>query len=238
MVLSYDYDYRYYSPGLGRWVNRDQIEERKDTQLYLFCRSVAITSIDKYGHVAGNVTWVDHAGNLLGTYMDIPVEYVTSSSIKGALGRTTFEIDTKRVVPIIGRICKIRIISRIRVDDTLPVDNPSGTFAGYDEHDLVMTTGGIGNQFTREMVAIHEYGHASAEWDFLTSIEAALQSFIGSYSLDMIVDAARTTISKSAGYKSNTALGANNATECWFWIQPYPEIVPPMGLHDMELRRN
>jgi hypothetical protein len=198
---------------------------------------VAITSIDKYGHAAGDVTWVDHAGNLLGTYMDIPVEYVTSSSIGGALGRTSFDIDTKRTVPLIGKICKIRIVSRIRVDDALPIDNPRLTIVGYNEHDLTMTTGGIGNKFTREMTATHEYGHASAEWDFQTSIEAALQPFIGTYSLDMTVDAARTTIARSAGYKATTAFNANDNTKTWFYFQPYTKEIPPI-LYNNEWRRN
>jgi len=40
---------RYYSPELGRWMNRDPIGERGGVNLYLFCLNTAISSSDPVG---------------------------------------------------------------------------------------------------------------------------------------------------------------------------------------------
>ncbi|MDF2441476.1 MAG: hypothetical protein JWN98_2460, partial [Abditibacteriota bacterium] len=45
----YDYGYRFYSPGLGRWLNRDPIEETGGLNLYGFVGNNAANSVDPYG---------------------------------------------------------------------------------------------------------------------------------------------------------------------------------------------
>ena len=46
----YYYGYRYYSPVLMRWLNRDPIEERGGINLYGYCGNNALCSIDPYGN--------------------------------------------------------------------------------------------------------------------------------------------------------------------------------------------
>ncbi|NQU39968.1 MAG: RHS repeat-associated core domain-containing protein [Lentisphaerae bacterium] len=43
------YGYRYYSPELGRWLNRDLIGERGGLNLYAFLGNAAVTSVDPFG---------------------------------------------------------------------------------------------------------------------------------------------------------------------------------------------
>lgn len=45
----YYYGYRYYSPNLGRWLNRDPIEEQGGLNLYGFCKNKALDSFDLLG---------------------------------------------------------------------------------------------------------------------------------------------------------------------------------------------
>lgn len=45
----YYYGYRFYSPTLGRWLNRDPLEEHGGKNLYYFCRNNAIDNLDFLG---------------------------------------------------------------------------------------------------------------------------------------------------------------------------------------------
>ena len=48
------YGYRYYSSDLGRWINRDSIEERGGVNLYSFNRNDALNRIDILGNIPCN----------------------------------------------------------------------------------------------------------------------------------------------------------------------------------------
>jgi len=41
--------YRFYSPGLGRWINRDPVSERGGMNLYLYCANSPPSSLDPWG---------------------------------------------------------------------------------------------------------------------------------------------------------------------------------------------
>ena len=43
------YGYRHYSPSLGRWINRDPIEEQGGLNLYAFCANNGIENADPWG---------------------------------------------------------------------------------------------------------------------------------------------------------------------------------------------
>ncbi|MEI7902986.1 MAG: RHS repeat-associated core domain-containing protein, partial [bacterium] len=43
------YGYRYYSPGLGRWINRDQIQEKGGLNVYSFLRNCSVNAVDLFG---------------------------------------------------------------------------------------------------------------------------------------------------------------------------------------------
>ncbi len=45
----YDYGYRFYNAGLGRWINRDPIGEEGGVHLYAFVGNDAVNSWDEYG---------------------------------------------------------------------------------------------------------------------------------------------------------------------------------------------
>ena len=45
----YYYGRRYYSPDLGRWLNRDPIEEEGGVNLYAFCDNCPLLDVDPYG---------------------------------------------------------------------------------------------------------------------------------------------------------------------------------------------
>jgi RHS repeat-associated protein len=40
------YGYRYYSPTLGRWINRDPAAEKYDLHLYSYCRNLPVSALD------------------------------------------------------------------------------------------------------------------------------------------------------------------------------------------------
>ena len=64
------YNYRYYSPELGRWTKRDSIEEEGGKNLYRFTSNNPIFTIDIYGLIA-----VNHSPKIQGipyTYADLP----------------------------------------------------------------------------------------------------------------------------------------------------------------------
>ena len=50
----YCYGYRYYIPGVGRWLSRDPIEELGGINLYAFCYNRAIGLYDRLGAQPGN----------------------------------------------------------------------------------------------------------------------------------------------------------------------------------------
>jgi len=54
------YGYRYYSPELGRWVNRDPIEEKGGGNLYAFVLNQAIYLFDVFGHEASSAAGQDN----------------------------------------------------------------------------------------------------------------------------------------------------------------------------------
>ena len=53
----YYYGYRFYSPSLMRWLNRDPIEEEGGLNLYVFCCNNALGHHDKLGNAAA-LTWM------------------------------------------------------------------------------------------------------------------------------------------------------------------------------------
>ena len=45
----YDYGYRFYSPGLGKWINRDPVQESGGINLYGYVKNNPVNRIDPYG---------------------------------------------------------------------------------------------------------------------------------------------------------------------------------------------
>src|SRR5690606_20285317 len=66
----YYYGYRFYSPGLGKWINRDPIAESGGLNLYGFVGNGSVNAIDPYGLVASVVI---NPGNKITIY--VPIQY-------------------------------------------------------------------------------------------------------------------------------------------------------------------
>jgi RHS repeat-associated protein len=62
------YLYRFYSPQLGRWINRDPIEEAGGINLYGFVGNNGVSGIDPLGYVA-RATVVSAVREVLGSYL-------------------------------------------------------------------------------------------------------------------------------------------------------------------------
>jgi RHS repeat-associated protein len=45
----YDYGFRFYSPGLGRWINRDPIREQGGANMYAFSGNTPLNAMDANG---------------------------------------------------------------------------------------------------------------------------------------------------------------------------------------------
>ena len=65
------YGYRYYSPEMGRWINRDPIGERGGYNVYAFVENQPVNKVDKLGLEAVN-EWSN-------TSCKIPMKTVTET---------------------------------------------------------------------------------------------------------------------------------------------------------------
>ena len=61
----YNYGYRFYSPGFGRWINRDPLEEAGGLNVYGFGPNSPINGYDEYG-----LDWIDDGSNFFGGWGD------------------------------------------------------------------------------------------------------------------------------------------------------------------------
>ncbi len=66
----YSYGFRFYNSGLGRWINRDPIEEGGGLNIYAMVGNNPVNMVDAYGLVA---TVVINPGNKITIYL--PIEY-------------------------------------------------------------------------------------------------------------------------------------------------------------------
>jgi RHS repeat-associated protein len=61
----YNYGYRFYAPGMGRWINRDPIGESGGLNLYAFGPNSPVNGYDPYG-----MDWLDNSSNLASGWGD------------------------------------------------------------------------------------------------------------------------------------------------------------------------
>ena len=72
----YSYGYRFYAPGLGRWINRDPIEENGGVNLYTMVGNDPVNAIDSYGLAQVVLRWREVIGGANHSYLLI---YETNS---------------------------------------------------------------------------------------------------------------------------------------------------------------
>jgi RHS repeat-associated protein len=67
----YYYGYRFYSPGLGRWINRDPIQEAGGINIYAFVGNQSINQIDENGLLGVVITGELNAEAGVGPYLSV-----------------------------------------------------------------------------------------------------------------------------------------------------------------------
>jgi RHS repeat-associated protein len=77
----YYYGYRYYSPMLQRWINRDPIEEEGGLNLYEFCKNDSFNYYDYLGHIPDFATFWSE-------YNNYRYKYKTAKNIWDIIGGT------------------------------------------------------------------------------------------------------------------------------------------------------
>ena len=79
----YDFGFRFYSPGMGRWLNRDPIREAGGVNLYAMVDNNPLSSVDDYGLIPNKVDPRIIAGNQQEVYANV-------MSIGESIGLGTF----------------------------------------------------------------------------------------------------------------------------------------------------
>ena len=185
------YQRRFYSPDLGRWLNRDPIDEDGGVNLYCICDNNLVMYFDELGMVkvtvisgAATSPWERfQTGN---QYKDVVVESVSD------IGIVETQLGTKNGVfryPYANNLeigdCEIRIYVEIQVSNLLSsdtkrddiihvknhdVDSPRGQSTGY-------SIGTSGKRPPRGAIIAHEQGHALAYLAALSRFISALERF-------------------------------------------------------------
>jgi RHS repeat-associated protein len=74
------YGHRYYNPALGRFLGRDQIQEKGGLNLYAFCQNNGVNSWDELGDMWA---WLAKVCNWLGFDVDTPKDDNTPNAVSG-----------------------------------------------------------------------------------------------------------------------------------------------------------
>ena len=76
----YDFGLRFYSPGMGRWMNRDPLEEEGGVNLYAMVGNDPINNADPYG-----LDWLDDASNFSAGWGDM-LTFGGTDWVRGKMG--------------------------------------------------------------------------------------------------------------------------------------------------------
>ena len=102
------YNYRYYNPMLGRWINRDPIEEQGGSNLYTMANNNTISRFDILGlwgadiHKTGTIRWLiglgykENAANLIGTADENVDNFFEDKSPLPAVGNQGYHFNMSR----------------------------------------------------------------------------------------------------------------------------------------------
>jgi RHS repeat-associated protein len=162
----YYYGYRYYAPELGRWVNRDPIEEQGGVNQYLASRNNAVGLIDSLGLCPIFVT-EDESGVVTEARRasDIKLVTVDKASSFGKVDRAMDSGGGAFMVTPIFKGCDFSIRMSIYYITPKKIYK-SGTEYSYHPHATI----NIGNDSRQqgdipfEALRVHEGGHAYGYW--------------------------------------------------------------------------
>ncbi|GAA5142419.1 hypothetical protein GCM10023213_28340 [Prosthecobacter algae] len=82
----YNYGYRYYSPGLGRWLSRDPIGESGGVNIYTYALNRSVNALDYLGLEIEEVPDADCFGPITGKQTKVPLSVKKSGKILNKLG--------------------------------------------------------------------------------------------------------------------------------------------------------
>ena len=123
--------YRYYSPALGRWVNRDPIGEAGGVSLYRLLRNDPVTRLDWLGlrdvHGTLELVYRDKSGNLrsLTASTDVNEIGIEYTAPPGSAGLISFDLDAAEMTSPAyrrhgqGEWCTVRIRLSIQLSSRL-----------------------------------------------------------------------------------------------------------------------
>ncbi len=175
----YYYGYRFYSPELHRWLNRDPIEEEGGLNLYAFCGNDGVNGCDQHGLASVKcVAWVPVSGFIdkfrhrgaaskLIDVKDVDDIHVDSEPLTSPWGYFNYPIDD---IYVLDGDCEITLNLSIVVSTALSESGSKGTRYSYSMHRNVGGSLGGGesgafgtsNKPLKGAVAAHEKGHAEA----------------------------------------------------------------------------
>jgi RHS repeat-associated protein len=236
----YYYGYRFYSPSLGRWINRDPIGELGGINVYGFVRNSPLGNLDKLGLSCVKVYTFRSGGMLAGSWKqakteeDVEVSYRNLRGELGAFGAppTIMQFADKK------NKCDIEVSVQIYLKPNLPILPTKGAHYFYLEHYPQSGTeylgGGIswstapGKSPTRGSVLDHEKGHARAFFKYtLPCFEAAVESYCGKVltaSDQSAIEAALNNCRKNTA--KNSAQEANYSERLHYDLNGYKRLFP------------
>ena len=218
----YYYGYRYYSPPLMRWLNRDPIEEDGGENLYAFCGNNGVANFDSLCKIP--VKFVSWRESLSG-YENVEVHAVSDIEVETGTMRDHGGF-SPIFVPSSGQ-CELEVRLKITLSDGLVHHAPNSVSYTYQPHfakagsDIlgggVSSTIPYGQPQIYDEVLAHERGHAWAFLLFTKPIFEAYASTVKAPVKSSDVPILKRMFSKSRMLSaSKSAEYANEATINWF----------------------
>ena len=225
----YYYGYRFYSPVLMRWLNRDPIGETGGLNLYGFCHNASVRRVDSMGNIPVAVeTWkrnvflqrIINGGDKYSIVSvrkpsDISVENMTSSTKWGLFARS-LRIEN----------CRVVVTLRILLNERMPETGRKDVTYQYKPH--VGDEGGVsfttdGSPQIRGGILAHELGHARA---FLETFLPKFQSEVDRFKAGRLTESDKSEIKRIFNRCINEASidSGNNANEAqanWYMNNGY-----------------
>ena len=183
----YYYGYRFYSPKLMRWLNRDPIEERGGVNLYGYALNSPIYRIDPFG--LSCVKYWSWKKGMTGmkqievkSSSDIPIVEDLSDSTAWGVFRSVVSPGLE------NEQCQIGVLLEIHIQRNLPEQPTKGAYYYYYKHYAVAGQAALGGgkvwttagKPTRYSIIFHEQAHADAFFDYTKPcFDAAVNQYCG-----------------------------------------------------------
>ena len=200
----YYYGYRFYSPSLHRFLNRDPIEEDGGLNLYAFCGNNPVNKWDYLGMEGVYVKSPDKNGGDVKTIDDIKI-------IESTVNR--FEMECRLEKGQDGECKSIYITVVIKINRRLPEIQPKDTITAYKSHVKSGNDGlGIFYNGVKGSAKAHEKGHAETFIKYMDELKRVLEIYVGQAYNQKSIREAWNSIMESEKYNKESANDANKKT--------------------------